>query len=165
MISISRWPRWTIACSAGKICLYARSPVAPKKTNASDCRELINACSPSRLAVRELLIIDDQENRDGDRKGDTPGIITFHFRVPFDLDQAASFRAASEPSAGSMAQLLAECRLARLKWPCPVCRPAILHEADKGYPRKGAARIGPRDRQLNPQQCGQRNRRHRRELW
>src|SRR4029450_7426295 len=29
--------RRTIACSAGKIFLYARSPVAPKKTSASDC--------------------------------------------------------------------------------------------------------------------------------
>ena len=32
-----RWPRFTIACSAGKIFLYARSPVAPKKTKASEC--------------------------------------------------------------------------------------------------------------------------------
>src|SRR5262249_20425715 len=31
-----RWPRRTIPCSAGKIFLYARSPVAPKKTRASE---------------------------------------------------------------------------------------------------------------------------------
>src|SRR5262249_6763476 len=34
---MSRVPRRTIAWSAGKIFLYARSPVAPKKTRASDC--------------------------------------------------------------------------------------------------------------------------------
>src|SRR5262245_9028346 len=32
-----RLPRRTIAYRAGKICLCARSPVAPKKTSASDC--------------------------------------------------------------------------------------------------------------------------------
>src|SRR5262249_14622527 len=31
-----RWPRRTIPCSAGKIFLYARSPVAPKKTRAAE---------------------------------------------------------------------------------------------------------------------------------
>src|SRR5271156_2766703 len=31
-----RFPRFTMACSAGKIFLCARSPVAPKKTSASD---------------------------------------------------------------------------------------------------------------------------------
>src|SRR5262249_48828850 len=31
-----RWPRRAIPCSAGKIFLYARSPVAPKKTRASE---------------------------------------------------------------------------------------------------------------------------------
>ena len=35
-IGMSRSPRRVSACSAGKIFLYARSPVAPKKTNASD---------------------------------------------------------------------------------------------------------------------------------
>src|SRR5262245_39139469 len=34
---MSSVPRRTIACSAGKICLYARSPVAPKNTKASEC--------------------------------------------------------------------------------------------------------------------------------
>src|SRR4029453_4811388 len=34
---MSSVPRRTIACSAGKIFLYARSPVAPKNTSASDC--------------------------------------------------------------------------------------------------------------------------------
>src|SRR6476620_6084495 len=32
----SSLPRRAIACSAGKIFLYARSPLAPKKTRASD---------------------------------------------------------------------------------------------------------------------------------
>ena len=36
MIGMSRWPRRIIACSAGKIFLYARSPVAPKNTSASE---------------------------------------------------------------------------------------------------------------------------------
>src|SRR6266581_5306506 len=35
MTGTLRCPRCTIACSAGKIFLYARSPVAPKKTRAS----------------------------------------------------------------------------------------------------------------------------------
>jgi hypothetical protein len=35
MIGISRRPRLMSACRAGKICRYARSPVAPKKTIAS----------------------------------------------------------------------------------------------------------------------------------
>src|SRR5215831_8294282 len=38
---MSRWPRWIIACKAGKIFLYARSPVAPKNTRASECIALI----------------------------------------------------------------------------------------------------------------------------
>ena len=36
MTGTSRWPCLTIAWSAGKIFLWARSPVAPKNTNASD---------------------------------------------------------------------------------------------------------------------------------
>src|SRR5215468_2353904 len=36
MTGTLRCPRLTIACSAGKIFLYARSPVAPKKTRASE---------------------------------------------------------------------------------------------------------------------------------
>src|SRR5215510_626936 len=35
MTGTLRCPRLTIACRAGKIFLYARSPVAPKKTRAS----------------------------------------------------------------------------------------------------------------------------------
>src|SRR5512135_3871736 len=35
MTCTSRWPCWTIAWSAGKTFLWARSPVAPKNTNAS----------------------------------------------------------------------------------------------------------------------------------
>src|SRR4029453_4619815 len=34
---ISSVPRRTIACSAGKILLYPRSPGGPKNTSASDC--------------------------------------------------------------------------------------------------------------------------------
>src|SRR4029453_3353219 len=36
MTGTSRWPRLIIACNDGKIFLWARSPVAPKKTNASE---------------------------------------------------------------------------------------------------------------------------------
>ena len=36
MTGTSSVPRFTIACSDGKIFLYARSPVAPKNTSASD---------------------------------------------------------------------------------------------------------------------------------
>jgi hypothetical protein len=36
MTGTSRWPCLTIAWSAGKTFLWARSPVAPKNTNASD---------------------------------------------------------------------------------------------------------------------------------
>src|SRR5262249_24118299 len=42
-----RWPRRTMAWSAGKIFLYARSPVAPRNTNASEWVLLIGF-SPSR---------------------------------------------------------------------------------------------------------------------
>src|SRR5712691_7403874 len=38
---MSRWPRRIIACRAGKICLYARSPVVPKKTSASEREAVI----------------------------------------------------------------------------------------------------------------------------
>ena len=41
MTGTSRWPRLTIACSDGKIFLYARSPVAPKNTRASEWGLLI----------------------------------------------------------------------------------------------------------------------------
>ncbi len=37
----SRWPRLIIACSAGKIFLYAKSPMAPKKIRASEWEFLI----------------------------------------------------------------------------------------------------------------------------
>ena len=36
MTDTLRFPRLTIACNDGKIFLYARSPVAPKKTRASE---------------------------------------------------------------------------------------------------------------------------------
>ena len=36
MTGTSSWPRLAMACSAGKIFLYARSPVAPKNTSASE---------------------------------------------------------------------------------------------------------------------------------
>src|SRR6202021_819635 len=38
----SRWPRFTMACRAGKIILYARSPVAPKKTSTSEFVTIIS---------------------------------------------------------------------------------------------------------------------------
>src|SRR4029453_4013467 len=41
MTGMSRWPRLASACRAGKIFLWARSPVAPKNTSASDCSLLI----------------------------------------------------------------------------------------------------------------------------
>ena len=43
MIGTSRCPRRIIAWSAGKIFLNARSPVAPRKTNASDRTVLIES--------------------------------------------------------------------------------------------------------------------------
>src|SRR5262249_1141962 len=43
MTGMFRWSRFTSACSAGKIILYARSPVAPKKTRASDWGLLMEA--------------------------------------------------------------------------------------------------------------------------
>ena len=36
MTGTSSEPRFSMCCSAGKIFLYARSPVAPKNTSASD---------------------------------------------------------------------------------------------------------------------------------
>src|SRR5262249_47633284 len=36
MTGTLRWPRLIIACKDGKIFLWARSPVAPKKTSASE---------------------------------------------------------------------------------------------------------------------------------
>src|SRR6266446_2469505 len=45
MTGTLRCPRLTIACSAGKIFLYARSPVAPKKTRASAWEKFIASSS------------------------------------------------------------------------------------------------------------------------
>src|SRR5262249_49005464 len=45
MTGTVRCPRLTIACSAGKIFLYARSPVAPKKTRASEWESCIASSS------------------------------------------------------------------------------------------------------------------------
>src|SRR5499426_2133222 len=45
MTGTFRCPRWTIACRAGKIFLYARSPVAPKKTSASEWETFIASSS------------------------------------------------------------------------------------------------------------------------
>src|SRR5262252_3444634 len=45
MTGTLRCPRLTIACSAGKIFLYARSPVAPKKTRASEWEPCIASSS------------------------------------------------------------------------------------------------------------------------
>src|SRR5262245_24734854 len=43
MMGTRSFPRLAIACRAGKIFLYARSPVAPNSTSASDWAELIAA--------------------------------------------------------------------------------------------------------------------------
>src|SRR5215471_660793 len=45
MTGTFKCPRLTIACSAGKIFLYARSPVAPKKTRASEWEPCIASSS------------------------------------------------------------------------------------------------------------------------
>src|SRR5438876_4798767 len=39
-----------MACSAGKIILYARSPVAPKKTRASECGGVVTREAPDVCA-------------------------------------------------------------------------------------------------------------------
>src|SRR5713101_2656646 len=52
MTGMSRWPRFAIACSAGKIFLNARSPVAPKKTRASEWPSLIASSAWGRQAFR-----------------------------------------------------------------------------------------------------------------
>ncbi len=51
MTGVSRWPRLIIAWSDGKIFLYARSPVAPKNTRASELEWLIagSLASPATL--------------------------------------------------------------------------------------------------------------------
>src|SRR5262249_30152275 len=46
-----RLPRLIIACKAGKIFLYARSPVAPKNTRASECISLIVPSSRDLLEM------------------------------------------------------------------------------------------------------------------
>src|ERR1700751_3844670 len=56
MTGTLRWPRFTIACSAGKIFLYARSPVAPKKTRASDWESLIVLSLPRRCSLAGRLL-------------------------------------------------------------------------------------------------------------
>src|SRR6266481_6361749 len=45
-----RAPRFTMACSDGKIFLYARSPVAPKKTSASEW-EFVTIVSSSHFGL------------------------------------------------------------------------------------------------------------------
>src|SRR4030095_11521113 len=45
MTGTLRWPRLIIACSDGKIFLCARSPVAPKKTSASEWGTFIASSS------------------------------------------------------------------------------------------------------------------------
>src|SRR5215468_9038637 len=55
MTGVLRWPRFAMACSDGKIFLYARSPVAPKNTSASEWGLLIVKSSVLRLVARALL--------------------------------------------------------------------------------------------------------------
>src|SRR5215475_2412668 len=60
-----RLPRFAIACKAGKIFLYARSPVAPKNTRASECislivpssRDLLEMSAESESHRREELVL------------------------------------------------------------------------------------------------------------
>src|SRR5580692_9233775 len=53
MIGTFRCPRFTIACSDGKIFLYARSPVAPKKTSASEWKLAMNVTPSSSFRVEQ----------------------------------------------------------------------------------------------------------------
>src|ERR1022692_2902532 len=55
MTGTTRWPRLTMACNDGKIFLKARSPVAPKKTKASDWDVLIVSSSFETLRAGLLL--------------------------------------------------------------------------------------------------------------
>src|SRR5215510_8320387 len=55
MTGVFKWPRFAMACSDGKIFLYARSPVAPKNTSASEWGLLIMGSSALRLVARALL--------------------------------------------------------------------------------------------------------------
>src|SRR5262252_5875067 len=62
---MSRWPRLIIACKAGKIFLYARSPVAPKNTRASEfvslivpsSRDLLEMSAEPKSHRREKLVL------------------------------------------------------------------------------------------------------------
>src|SRR5262245_5504361 len=65
MTGTLRWPRLIMACNDGKIFLWARSPVAPKKTNASEWGAFILSSSlcgffqmPAKLIThrREQLV-------------------------------------------------------------------------------------------------------------
>src|SRR6188768_250279 len=47
------WPRLSIQCKAGKIFLNARSPVAPKRTKASESGSAIAHPYKARLAEEE----------------------------------------------------------------------------------------------------------------
>ena len=75
-------PCRTIACSAGKICLYARSPVAPKKTSASDERLRGHA---SFLLVPTLVFV----------RGDSASETWFQTRPTSDARRTPSHEEAS----------------------------------------------------------------------
>src|SRR4030095_14324999 len=56
MTGTLRWPRFTIVCNDGKIFLWARSPVAPKKTSASDWDAfMVNSLLPGLFYVAAEL--------------------------------------------------------------------------------------------------------------
>src|SRR5262252_6617074 len=57
---MSRWPRLIIACKAGKIFLYARSPVAPKNTRAS---EFVSLIVPSSRDLLEMSAESESHRR------------------------------------------------------------------------------------------------------
>src|SRR5271154_6470797 len=69
MTGTSRNPRWTMPWREGKIFLYARSPVAPKKTSASAATGSAEASAdaiavllalPEREAAEEALLVGNQ---------------------------------------------------------------------------------------------------------
>ena len=57
-------PRLSMCCNAGKIFLYARSPVAPKNTSASECSDSETATTlPARRPFDDTLDIAQYHHR------------------------------------------------------------------------------------------------------
>ena len=58
MTGTLRFPRWIMCCKDGKICLYAKSPVAPKNTRASDTAgsfPTLAECAAAGIVAEGLL--------------------------------------------------------------------------------------------------------------